>query len=152
MSFPAEKICTLWYTDGSSEERYLYHKSKIWWRWFHRLSAKLQSLAARDRRCRIRRAPTSALRSDVFYGVTVGALDKASDQLLRVRAVCSTVSFLRSRPFWGKNAAKLRNTFVFWPNESPSERHTLQNCATLVRAFRSQMLYPVELRAPEKSS
>jgi hypothetical protein len=64
----------------------------------------------------------------------------------------STVAFLRSRRISLKNDAKLRYTFAPLPNESPYEEHALQNCATLVRAFRSQMLYPVELRAPEKSS
>jgi hypothetical protein len=32
------------------------------------------------------------------------------------------------------------------------QRNTVQNSEELVRAFRSQMLYPVELRAPEKDS
>jgi hypothetical protein len=30
--------------------------------------------------------------------------------------------------------------------------NTVQTSVELVRAFRSQMLYPVELRAPEKNS
>ena len=64
----------------------------------------------------------------------------------------STVAFLRSRRISLKNDAKLRYTFASLPNESPYEKHALQNCATLVRAFRSQMLYPIELRAPETNT
>lgn len=59
----------------------------------------------------------------------------------------STVTFLRSSPILLKNHAKLRYTFGRSPNESPYEKHALQDCAKRFVSIRSQMLYPVELRA-----
>jgi hypothetical protein len=64
----------------------------------------------------------------------------------------STVVFLRPRPISLKNDAKPRYTFASLPNESPYESNTLQNYAKRFVSIRSQMLYPVELRAPEKNS
>ena len=63
---------------------------------------------------------------------------------------CSTVAFLRSSTISLKNGAKLRHTFGRSPGDSTYEKHALQNCATLVWSFRSQMLYPVELRAQNR--
>jgi hypothetical protein len=61
----------------------------------------------------------------------------------------STVAFLRLTTISLKNVAKLRYTFAPLPNESPYEKHALQNYAKRFVSIRSQMLYPVELRAPE---
>jgi hypothetical protein len=59
----------------------------------------------------------------------------------------STVAFLRPRPISLKNDAKPRYTFASLPNESPYEKHALQNYAKRFVSIRSQKLYPVELQA-----
>jgi len=51
-----------------------------------------------------------------------------------------------------KNHAKLCNTVRQLPNEFTHEKHALQNYAKRFVSIRSQMLYPVELRALEKGS
>jgi len=61
--------------------------------------------------------------------------------------LASTVAFLRSRTISLKNDAKLRYAFAPLPNEFTPEKHALQNCAKRLVSIRSQMLYPVELRA-----
>ena len=53
---------------------------------------------------------------------------------------------------FAKNDAKPRYTFAPLPNDSTYEKHALQNYAKRFASIRSQMLYPVELRAPEKNS
>jgi hypothetical protein len=59
----------------------------------------------------------------------------------------STVRFLRPSPISLKNDAKLRHTLAPLPNDSAYEKHALQNYAKPFASIRSQMLYPVELRA-----
>ena len=64
----------------------------------------------------------------------------------------STVAFLRLSAISLQNDAKPRYTSAPLPNESPYEKHALQNYAKRFVSIRSQMLYPVELRAPERES
>jgi hypothetical protein len=64
----------------------------------------------------------------------------------------STVAFLRLSAISLQNDAKPRYRSAPLPNESPYEKHALQNYAKRFVSIRSQMLYPVGLRAPERES
>jgi len=70
----------------------------------------------------------------------------------RTAHAVSTVAFLRSSTISLKNDAKPRYTFAPFPNDFAYEKHALQNYAKRFVSIRSQMLYPVELRAPEREA